>query len=159
MAQLYPVAGCKIYIGNAAMDDQDDDFIASDFASVTWVEIKGWTDMGSIGDSSQLITSDQINTARTKKAKGTKNAGSMENVFDIIPDDPGQIALLAAAGVQTNYPFRIDMNDAVAAGDPSKRMFVGLVMTAQERGGGANTPRKVGGTVEINSNIVKVAAT
>jgi|SRR6266581_3639384 len=39
----------------------------------------------------------------------------------------------------------------------SQRLFVGLVMTAEEPGGSANTVQMLGGTIEINSNIVKVA--
>lgn len=86
MAKMYPVAGCKLYIGDAAIDDQDDDFDAADFDAVSWTEVKGWVTMGAIGDTAQLVTSDQIGVARTKKAKGNRNAGSMENVFDTVTD-------------------------------------------------------------------------
>lgn len=41
----------------------------------------------------------------------------------------------------------------------SQRLFVGLVMGAAETGGGANTIRNLDSTIEINSNIVLVAAT
>jgi len=152
MAQLYPVAGSKIYIGGAPMDDTDDDMVEADFSSVTWTEVKGWTQMGRVGDSGALITSDQINVGRTKKAKGTRNAGSMENTFDIVPADPGQLALIAATAVVDNYPFRVDLSSG------EKRYFVGIVMSSQDQGGGANTGSNMAATVEINSNVVRVAA-
>lgn len=162
MAKMYAVAGCTISIGDAPIDDQDDDFEASDFDAITWTEIKGWVTMGAHGDAATLVTSDQIGNPRTKKAKGTRNAGSMENVFDVVADDPGQLAMIAAEKSNQNYPFRIVYNDAPATGSapaPSESLFIGLVTSGQRSGGGANDPRRRAMTIEINSNIVEVAAT
>ena len=159
---LSAVAGQKIYIGGV-LDDQADDFVASDFTGQSWTEIDGWTQCGAAGDTAQLITSSLINRGRDVKQKGTKNAGSMQNVFAIIPGDAGQTALIAASNTNKNYAFRIDNNDAALSPaspvpQPSKRYFVGLVMTAEEAGGSANTVQNLNATIEINSNIVKVAA-
>lgn len=157
---LYPVAGNKIYIGGP-VEEKSEDWVAADFAGQTWVEISKWTQMGGIGDAASLITSDIISEARTKKAKGTRNAGSMQNVFNIDALDPGQIALIAAEKTNDNYAFRIVMNDAPVVGadpTPSERMFIGLVMSQSETGGGANTVQGLNATIEINSNIVRVAA-
>lgn len=160
---LSAVAGQKIFIGTQ-LDDQADDFVASDFTSIVWTEIDGWSQCGSVGDTAALITTALINRGRDLKQKGTKNAGSMQNVFAIIPDDPGQIALIAASNTNKNYAFKIENNDAATSPpspvpQPSKRYFVGLVMTAEEPGGEANTIQNLNATIEINSNIVKVAAT
>ena len=239
---LYPVAGCKLYIGGA-LATKPTDFVASDFASQTWVLVDGWQTMGSIGDTASLISTDLINRGRTIKQKGTFNAGSMQNVFAKIEADAGQIAMIAASKTKNNYAFKIELNDAVAvdsdpvtisiaspgvvtdtahglsAGDPvifsttgalptgltagttyyvvgsgltsnsysvsatpggsaintsgtqsgvhtrttaptnSQRLFIGLVMGAAEEGGGANGIRNLNATIEINSNIVPVAAT
>lgn len=156
---LYPVAGCKIYIGGA-LADKAIDFVAADFTSQTWVLIDGWSQMGPIGDTSQLITTALINRGRDVKQKGTKNSGSMANVFAKIDADAGQVALLAAERTRNNYAFKIELNDTPAAPDstPSQRLFIGLVMGAQEQGGEANTIRNLNSTIEINSNIVSVAA-
>ncbi|TBB44218.1 hypothetical protein ELH49_09320 [Rhizobium ruizarguesonis] len=240
MPQLYPVAGAKIYIGpavNSVPDDADVD--ATDFASVTWTELKGWQTMGAIGDAATLISEDVISSGRTLKAKGTRNAGSMQNNFIIMPNDPGQIALIAAENTDFNYPFKLAFDDApppkvsvvtmtiaspgviswtahgLAAGTAIKfsttgalptgltagttyyvvnpttdafsvaatpggsaiattgtqsgvhtattvpsgtvKYFYGIVMTAQENGGGANTARLLQGNVEINSPVITVA--
>ncbi len=240
MPQLYPVAGAKIYIGPAVNTVPDDaDIDATDFASVTWTELKGWQTMGAIGDAATLISEDVISSGRTLKAKGTRNAGSMQNNFIIMPNDPGQIALIAAENTDFNYPFKLAFDDApppkvsvvtstiaspgviswtahgLAAGTPIKfsttgalptglaagttyyvvnpttdafsvsatpggaainttgtqsgvhtattvptgtvKYFYGIVMTAQENGGGANTARLLQGNVEINSPVITVA--
>lgn len=156
---LYPVAGMKIYIGGV-LADKITDFVAADFASQVWTEIDGWTTCGPIGDTGQLITTAIINRGRDAKQKGTSNAGQMQNEFAQNVLDPGQILVLAASlpTNKNNYAFRVDLNDAVA-GAPGKRYFVALVMNFEESGGGANTIRLVKSTFEINSNLVRVAAT
>ncbi|PDT55033.1 MULTISPECIES: hypothetical protein [Sinorhizobium] len=240
MPQLYPVAGAKIYIGPAVNSVPDDaDVIESLFTSVSFTEVKGWQTMGAIGDAATLITEAVISSGRDLKAKGTRNAGSMQNNFIILPTDAGQIALIAAEKTDYNYPFKLAFDDAppaktttvtmtianpgvitwashgLAAGTPVKfsttgalptglvagttyyvvnpnandfqvaatpggaainttgtqsgthtattvpvgtiKYFYGIVMTAQENGGGANTARLLQGNVEINSPILTIA--
>jgi hypothetical protein len=157
---LYPVAGCKIYIGGV-LSDKSTDFTESDFASQSWTQIDGWTQMGSAGDTAQVITTSLINRNRDVKQKGTRNAGSMENVFTIIPTDAGQVALIAAEKTSNNYAFKVELNDTPASGSaptPSQRLFIGLVTSVAEAGGEANTMQMLNATIEINSNIVHVAA-
>lgn len=162
MADLYPVAGSKIYIGGVT-ETQIDDFIESDFSGETWTEIDGWSQMGSVGDTAALITTALINRGRDLKQKGTANAGSMQNVFAIVAGDDGQEAMIAASKTRQNYAFKIEFDDAATSPasptpQPSKVYFVGLVMSAQEAGGEANTIRTLNSTIEINSNVVNVAA-
>lgn len=161
MADLFPVAGSKIYIGGVKAS-QATDFVAADYSSETWVEIDGWTQMGAIGDAAQVITTALINRGRDVKQKGTRNAGSMQNTFSVIGDDAGQIALLAAEADSSNYAFKIEFDDAANSPasptpTPTIKYFVGLVVSAQEAGGAANTVRTLNATVEINSNVVTVA--
>jgi hypothetical protein len=159
--QLYPVAGSRFFMGAAVNSVPDDDLVEADFASVTWIEIKGWQTMGAFGDAKTLITESIINRSRDLKAGGTRNAGSMQNNFIIMPTDPGQIALIAAEATDYNYPFKIEFDDAPPTGTaptPSEAKFMGIVMTANEQGGGANTARLLQGNVEINTNIVRTPA-
>jgi hypothetical protein len=160
MATLYPVSGCRIFIG-ATMAVPDVDSVAADFSAVSWTEIKGWTSMGSSGDASALITTALISRGRDVKQKGTRNAGQMQNEFAVIASDAGQLALLAAEGTNDNFPFKVEMNDEEAGSGhtPSTRLFIGLVTSAQEAGGNANTVRNLQSAIEINTNIVRVAAT
>lgn len=161
MADIYNVSGCKIYIGTT-IDSKNSDFVEADFDSQSWVEMDGWTTMGELGDAAALTTWELINRGRDVKQKGTANAGSMENVFADIPADEGQIAFKAAAEptVKDNYAFKIELNDkATVSGTPTTLYFIGIAMTARQTGGGANDPRNLNATIEINSNIVEVAAT
>lgn len=161
MSNLFPVAGCRMYIGNAPMDTQATDFVAADFNSVTWIEIDGLSQIGALGDAGALITTALINRGRDFKQKGTANAGDMQCVFAQIDADAGQDAVLAAgdAANKNNYPFRLLLNDPTGSpATASKRMFVGLVTTAQEAFGEANTIRNLNVTIAINSNIVRVDA-
>ncbi|MES0071936.1 hypothetical protein [Mesorhizobium sp. M0058] len=161
---LYPVAGCKIYIGEI-MATQIDDFIESDFITSPdqFTEIDGWTTMGVFGDTAALISTQLINRNRDIKQKGTTNAGSMQNVFAEITGDDGQVALIAASqgANKANYGFMVEFNDASGASGSvnSKAYFVGLVMNASPAGGAANTVRNLNATIEINSNVVRTAAT
>ncbi|NTE87196.1 hypothetical protein [Agrobacterium rubi] len=240
MMQLYPVAGAKLDIGPAVNTvPEDADMVAGLFTSVSFTEMKGWQTMGSVGDASALITEAVISAGRDLKAKGTKNAGSMQNNFIVLPDDVGQVALIGASQTPYNYPFRIRFNDAPApkvsvvtatiaapgviswpvhglvAGAPVKfsttgalptgltagttyyvvnpttdafsvaatpggaaitttgtqsgvhtattvptgtvKYFYGIVMSANEQGGGANTARLLQGNIEINSAVLTVA--
>lgn len=158
---LFPVAGMKLFIGGVKAL-QAADFVEADFSGETWVEIDGWSQMGSVGDTAALITTSLINRGRDIKQKGTTNAGSMENVFAVIPGDPGQEALIAAAAGanKQNYAFKIEHNDdpGGTGSAPSMSYFVGLAMNSNESGGEANTIRNLNATIEINSNIVNVDA-
>lgn len=157
MSDLYPVAGTKFFIGGA-MASQIEDVEESDFDGETWVEVDGFSQMGAFGDTAALITTPLINRGRDVKQKGTFNAGQMQNVFAKLDEDPGQIALIAASRTRNNYAFRLVFDDAPAGGTPSERFFIGLVMNAEEQGGDANTVLNLAATIEINSNIVRVAA-
>lgn len=158
MADLATVLNSKIYIGGAPMDTSATDLAEADFASVTWTEIDGWQNIGPLGDKAALITTSLINRGRDVKQKGTRNAGSMTNKFAVIPDDAGQLALIAAEATNSNYPFKITYDDAPSGGTPTTQYFVGLVTDVSEDGGGANTARIMNGAIEVNSNVVIVGA-
>lgn len=158
MSNLFATAGMKVHIGTAPMSFTGTDFTAASFNSVSWTEIKGHTNLGSAGDTSELITSNQIAAARTRKLKGVRNAGSMELVCDLDYADPGQIALIAAEKTIYAYPFRLTLNDAPPGGTPSARYFVALVMSQSEQYDEANSVMRLAATLEIDSNIVRVAA-
>lgn len=156
MADLLPVAGAKIYIGDQT-DAQADDFVAGDFSAVTWVEIDGWQNCGSLGDTSEIISKNLINRGRTVKQKGTRDAGDMENVFEHISGDTGMANVVTAEGTKDNYAFRIVFDDSEGTAGTTL-YFVALVTTIQFDGGEANDTMTRNVTLAINSNIVEVAA-
>lgn len=156
---LIPIAGERFYIGGVVADKATD-FVASDFAGETWVEVDGWVTMGALGDSAEVISTLLINRNRVIKQKGPADAGSMQNQFARIPDDAGQDALIAAgaAANKNNYAFKITGNETVGFDSPSERLFIGLVMGTPEPGGAGNVIRMLDATVEINGNPVIVDA-
>lgn len=150
MANLYPVADSKIHIGGI-LADKNGDFLPADFADIEdWVEIDGWTSCGQIGDTAALITTALINRGRDVKQKGTKNAGSMQNNFAVMSNDPGQLAFIAATQTKDNYAFKIEWSGGLT------QAFIGLAMSNQAAGGEANTAQLTAMNIEINSNIVKL---
>lgn len=159
---LRPVAGMRIYIGPAA-ETKEVDWVEADFEDTSptmWVEIGKWQQMGALGDAVTDIAEDFINTSRTEHQKGTASPRPMENVFGILPDDAGQLALIAAGSPsdKSNYMFRVKGNETTGFSSPSETYFVALVMGTPEQGGGANTIRKMTAQLQINSNLVQVPA-
>lgn len=157
MAGLFATSGSKLYIGNA-VNDKDTDWVLGDFAGQSWVEIGGLTNLGEVGDQSELITANLISIGRTKKIKGTRNAGSMAIVAALDAQDEGQLAFRDAEKTKDNYAFRMIFNDAPVAGVPSQRYFVGLVMGARNQFNEANNVMNLMGTIEVNSNLVEIEA-
>jgi hypothetical protein len=159
---MTPVAGCHIAIGPAVNDVPDDEDIGlTEFTTgVTYVEIKNWQTMGAHGDARTLITEQLISRSRDYKMGGTTNGGSMQNNFGIIRDDPGQIAVRAAAKTNYNYKIRITYNDAPpgVGSTPTVEYFYALIQSASEAGGGANTTQMLNTSFEINSASVFVDA-
>lgn len=157
MSNLFATAGSKLYIGSAPMNSGDS-LVVSAFDAVVWTEVKGMTNLGGDGGGAELITSGQIDSAYIRKLKGLRNAGAMQVVADLDYADAGQLALIAAEKTRDTYPFKIRFNDAPAGGTPSERYFVALVMSASEQWNEANSVMALNSTLEIDSNIVRVAA-
>lgn len=106
MAQLFPVAGSKIYIGNVVNSKGLVD--ASDFANETWVEIDGWTQAGNLGDTQEVTSQSVISDQRVRKMKGLRDGGTFENTF--IPNalDPGQVRFKQAILNCRPYRFKVE---------------------------------------------------
>lgn len=106
MAQLYPVAGSKIFIGNPVNGKSL--VTEADFSGAPWTEIGGWTQAGALGDSQELISQPVISDGRMRKIKGLLDGGSMENTF--LPDglDAGQLLFKQAIRSCRPYQFKIE---------------------------------------------------
>lgn len=158
MSDIFTTSGSKVFIGQAKVI-QSGDFLLSDFDDQSWVEIGFVETIGQFGDESSNVTFDAIGVGRTYKLKGNRNAGNMALVAALNYGDYGQSVLRGAETTKNNYAFRVDFNDTPPGGTvPSKRYFVGLVMSAREQLDGANNVMKLNATIEINSNIVRTNA-
>lgn len=159
-----PVAGRKIFIGpvitppvGAGTEFDADDFIALN--SDDWMPIAKWQTAGALGGEQQTITTTYINEEWEEVQMGTKNPGTMQNTFGVEDEDPGQIALYAAAGDKRLYQFKIEFPDAPVGGTPSYRLFAAYVTFPAEQGGEANTA----GLMQVNlvkfKNTVRILRT
>jgi len=154
---IYATNGAKLYIGGV-MEDPGEDLAAADFTGETWVEIKETENLGTVGDTASEITFDGIGANRTRRLKGTRNAGTMEVVCGIDYADAGQIALLAAEKTPHDYAFRLVFDDAPAGGTASERMFIAKVASAAEALDTANSVMKLNATLWVNSNVARINA-
>jgi len=145
MSQSFPVAGRKIYMHDTVLVPPTSGLLdAADFPALTddgWIEIGKWQSMGSLGGDQATITTPYINEDYDDVQMGTKNPGVMSNTFGVIPSDPGQIALFAAAGDKKLRAFLIEFPDAPTGASPhgSIRLFAAYVKEPAEQGGEANT--------------------
>lgn len=117
---LQAIAGSKIYIGTRVALPTDLTVALSDFTpqEPEWVEIKGWTNAGSLGDTRTAITQTYIGTPREVMINGTASSAAMENAFTPLPNDPGQQRLVAAVDSCFNYAFKIEWGANCAAEGP-----------------------------------------
>lgn len=106
MANLYPVAGSKIFIGSAA--NLKPEVTVSDFAGANWTEIDGWANMGDLGDTQNFGDQELINTRRVISVKTTRDGGTMTNQFVPMGLDPGQLAFEAAMDDCRPYQFKVE---------------------------------------------------
>ncbi|MBN9018447.1 MAG: hypothetical protein J0H11_13595 [Rhizobiales bacterium] len=162
MANLFATAGAKLYIGGV-LNYPGSDLEAAAFSGQSWTEIKRVSNLGSSGDSAELVTFTEVGCdpgqlPRIRKVKGATNAGSMTVIAGLDYADAGQIALVAASRSDDTYAFRLVFDDAPAGGTPSERLFTALVMSATEELNEANTVVTLNTTLEIDSNIVRISA-
>lgn len=156
---IYATNGAKLFIGGV-LPNKTTDFVLANFTTPpqSWVEIGETEALGSVGDTSAEITFDGIGANRTKRLKGTRNAGTMDVVCGIDYEDAGQIALLAAEKSKSDYAFKLVLNDAPVGGTPSERYFIAAVGSAVEALDTANNVMKLNATLWVNSNVVRVNA-
>lgn len=154
---IYATNGAQLYVGGV-LAQKSSDFVEADFTPQTWVEIGEIEGLGSVGDTATEITFDSIDASRTRRLKGTRNAGTMDVVCGIDYADAGQIALLAAEKTAHDYAFRLVLNDAPLGGTPSERLFIAKVGSVAEAYDTANSVMKLNASLWVNSNVVKIDA-
>lgn len=157
---LLKTAGSKLSIGGTAVTDKNTDFAAADFTAQTWTEITGTEDLGTAGDKADVISVKLIGSSRTKKLLGTKDAGSMTVVCALDASDAGQLAAIAACTSQALSAFKLEFPDkgTGTGATPTTRYFAAYVSGAEEGYSSADNEIKLTLHLEINSNIVAVAA-
>lgn len=106
-------AGSRIFF---CTDPQNSNLTQGEYEGLEWLEITGIGSHGETGENTNVLTYDTWDTAVIQKAKGMTDAGSPEIELARIPDDPGQIALRAAAKTNFDYAFKMVRNDPATIG-------------------------------------------
>lgn len=154
---LSATSGSKVFIGGVRLAATD---TAAEYAALTWVPIEQVENIGEFGDEAAQITFDDIGDGRTKKLKGSRNAGMLALVCGWDPMGAGQIAVRAAEKTSFDYAFKIEANDKLDANDTNSIFyFHAKVASARRVQGGANDVVKMNANLDITTEIVEVPAT
>lgn len=105
--QLFTISGTKIFIGEGPVNSKAD-VEPSDFAGVSWTEIKGLYNLGELGGDQAINEFELIGEEWMRKTKGTRNGGTMTNQFVPMALDPGQIKFKEAIESCRPYQFKIE---------------------------------------------------
>jgi hypothetical protein len=156
MGDIVTASGTKVSIGPAVDTTTD---TAVEFAALSYVDIGLVESIGEFGDDSNDVSFAAIGDARTRHAKGARDAGTMAVVAGHDPTDIGQQAMVAAELTNNNFAFRVILPDAPTPNyAPTTMYFRGLVRSAKRNIGNNDNVIRNTYNVGINSAIVEVVA-
>lgn len=130
------LAGAKLSIGTAPVTLPMN---AAAFAALTFTEVKSIGNLGDYGSPANLVNYNTLDTEVMSKAKGVEDAGELSIEVARIFDDPGQIAMRAAAATKFYWPIKIEYADAPSDDWSNTIMYAaGPVTGPQLLGGGTD---------------------
>jgi hypothetical protein len=153
---VFATAKSRVSIGTAVSATTVAQFAADDYEAIGLIE-----DVGEFGDEAEEITFASISDARMRRTKGIRDAGSFELTVGRNPNDAGQNALRAALASDQPFNFKVELNDAPAAGTspkPTIFYFRGLVMSAKNALGSVKEVTKQKFKIAIVSELIEVPA-
>lgn len=157
MGTIFTATGAKIFIGPSVAAEPAN---AAAYAALEWDEIGMVESIGEYGDESSAVTFAELGAGRIRKAKGARDAGTLQIVCAWDASDAGQQALIAAEGTNNNFAFKIELpNKLNATGTNEIDYFIGLVMSKRGNVGSNDTVVKRTFNVGVNSKITEVAPT
>lgn len=106
--RIYTMADSTFWISQSPVPAKIDSK-ATDFAGVSWVQVKGLYNVGEIGGEQTINEFEPLDSDWMLKAKGTRNGGTMTNQFIPLALDPGQQKFLEAIEEKCNpYAFKLE---------------------------------------------------
>jgi len=111
MAQPFTNSGGVVSICTTPQNNDLGDHVSDGFPSLTYVPIANIGAVGEYGASDNMVSYDTWDRNNVLKAKGMRDAGSPTLEVARDRDNPGQLALYAAAQTRDNYAFRIAYSD------------------------------------------------
>lgn len=105
---IFTMKNTRTFISDSPMYPRGD-ITPADFQGVTWIEINGLFNVGELGGEQGINEFELINSDWVVKSKGTRNGGTMANVYIPMHLDPGQQKFREAINDDCNpYAFRIE---------------------------------------------------
>jgi hypothetical protein len=156
---VFTAAGTRVFLGTTAipdnMVDMNDAQALAVFEADSYVEIGEVENLGEFGDESQAVTFASLKDGRSRKFKGTRDAGTIPLVVGHDATDEGQLALVAAEASPLDYNVKVVSNDALTlGGQGSVDYFYGKVMSKRKTHGDVNNIVRGNYAIGINSRIV-----
>lgn len=112
---------------------------AAAFAALTFAPIGSVGNLGDYGSAPNIVNYDTLDTEVRSKAKGVEDAGELSIEVARIFDDPGQIAIRAAALTKFYYAVKVEYADAPSEDWSNTIMYAaGPVTGPQLLGGGTD---------------------
>lgn len=105
---IYTMAGTRIFISDSPVTAKSN-VTPEDFQGINWIEINGLFSVGELGGDQTINEYELINSDWFVKSKGSRNGGTMANVFIPMHLDPGQAKFREA--IEDNcrpYAFRVE---------------------------------------------------
>lgn len=151
----------RVFIGPVAASSVDTlaGFVTLDTGSA-FVEIELVESLDAYGDTSGEVTFNALKDGRTRKAKGSRNAGSPTLTVGYDFSDLGQAALRAAQETNSKYAFKVVIPNRLAApGDDQIDYFRALVLSDPKNVGNTDTVIRQTFQLSIDSKIFTAAPT
>jgi hypothetical protein len=104
---IHTSAGSKIYIGGVSTGSEN----LAAYLAKTWVEIGEVESISPFGMTYNEITFTSLSDRLVRKFKGSKNPGTITITAGHDIDNAGQDAIRVAVGSDSDYCFRIALND------------------------------------------------
>jgi len=147
----YTAAGTVLSVSSGAPATYDE----AGFEAMTFTVVGEVTSVPSHGAEFSLVTHNPLADRITRKLKGSKNNGSMTIPMALDTSDAGQDIMRDHAdglNVDDKASFRVEYPDGGA------EYFTGLVMSFTTAGDGVDSILAAEAMVEIDDNVVSVAA-
>ena len=137
MATHNSYKGGKVYVSSTA---QNADLNLAAFEALTWTEIKDIVSQPGGAVAYNAVKQTHISPGVEQTASGAAVVTGGDLVCNNIPDDPGQVILVALAGTKNNRAFKMERSATLTAGTiVTETVYTrGVVLSIGDTGGGVD---------------------
>lgn len=160
-SNIYTGSGTTVEIGTTADINLtgNEASIITAFAADNYTEVVDVEDLGEFGDEATAVTFTSLKDGRVRKAKGSRDAGTIALVCARVPNDAGQDIMRQAEKSPLDYNLRITLNDKLTeAGDPTVYYMRVKIMSQRTAVGSVDNVIRTTFNLGINSAIYEIEA-